>query len=239
MSIVILMVTSDASHSERRFNKSMSIEELKTRLEPITGIPSSSQTLSIYDKNRLVASVVGDDRMLGYFSPEDYMELRVGDTRPVSVREQYTDVSQVEKYEMPDEEYAKRSDSMLAFKRRNKLGRFADGASMSSMGSTEMDENFGEKEASEISVGDRCQVDLSGGGYLKRGVVRFVGKTEFKSGYWIGIQYDEPVGKNNGTVQGKSYFECLPNYGSFVRPTAVTVGDFPEEDIDLDELDEI
>jgi hypothetical protein len=69
----------------------------------------------------------------------------------------------------------------------------------------------------------------------------FLGSTEFQPGIWIGIEYDEPLGKNNGTVQGVEYFKCGPNYGAFVRPTKVTVGDFPEEDLfnTDDELEEM
>jgi dynactin 1 len=56
-----------------------------------------------------------------------------------------------------------------------------------------------------------------------RGLVRFYGATSFSSGKWVGIELGEPVGKNDGTVQGVKYFTCKPNHGMFIRPSQVTI----------------
>ncbi|ORX62149.1 hypothetical protein DM01DRAFT_1379982 [Hesseltinella vesiculosa] len=55
----------------------------------------------------------------------------------------------------------------------------------------------------------------------KLGTIRYVGTTSFQTGKWIGIELDEPLGKNSGVVQGKRYFECRMNHGVFVRPSQV------------------
>lgn len=72
-----------------------------------------------------------------------------------------------------------------------------------------------------IVVGTR--VDVIGKDIV--GTVAFVGATAFSAGKWIGVVLDEPKGKNNGTVQGKSYFKCEDNYGIFVRQSQLNILD--------------
>jgi dynactin complex subunit len=51
----------------------------------------------------------------------------------------------------------------------------------------------------------------------------FVGTTDFGAGNWVGVKFDAPLGKNNGTVKDRTYFICEPNHGSFVRPSAISI----------------
>ena len=73
----------------------------------------------------------------------------------------------------------------------------------------------------------------------RRGTVRWVGVLEegsaTRGGYWVGVALDEPTGKNDGSFNGNRLFECAANYGVFVRGENVQIGDFPEEELDLDE----
>jgi dynactin 1 len=56
----------------------------------------------------------------------------------------------------------------------------------------------------------------------QRGTVAYVGATLFATGKWVGVILDEPKGKNDGTVQGKRYFQCDENCGIFVRQSQVS-----------------
>ena len=69
--------------------------------------------------------------------------------------------------------------------------------------------------------------------------MKFIGKIpNLGFGYFIGIKLDEPYGKNDGHHISVKYFDCPPNYGLFLRPDKIEVGDFPELDLDED-IDEI
>ncbi|KAJ0391737.1 hypothetical protein P43SY_010376 [Pythium insidiosum] len=53
------------------------------------------------------------------------------------------------------------------------------------------------------------------------GVIKFIGPVHYSSGDFVGVALDEPVGKNDGTVKGVTYFSCPPSHGIMVRPTDV------------------
>ncbi|CAM9776990.1 unnamed protein product, partial [Scytosiphon promiscuus] len=55
------------------------------------------------------------------------------------------------------------------------------------------------------------------------GTVRFCGFTEFATGLWLGLELDEPEGKNDGSNQLTRYFTCPEQHGLFVRPASVAL----------------
>lgn len=90
-------------------------------------------------------------------------------------------------------------------------------SSRNSSAQSNSNNNYNMEISSELKVGARAQVQG------KIGLIRFVGTTSFQTGKWVGIELDEPQGKNSGVVQGKRYFECRTNHGVFVRPSQVKV----------------
>ena len=96
---------------------------------------------------------------------------------------------------------------------------------------------FGESSVASITPGARCEVRPGN----RRGTVSFVGVVreldDSETSYWVGVTFDEPVGKTDGSATDRAtktktqYFEAAMGYASFVRGKNVEVGDFPEEDL--------
>ncbi|KAF8955312.1 hypothetical protein BGZ46_002661, partial [Entomortierella lignicola] len=174
MSIINVYVTSENNSTELRISKASTIDNLKIKFEPITGISSSFQQLQLYNNDTFVTSLEGhpQETMIGAFPIEDFWTIKVIDTNPSRVKGQYTDVSLVKKFELTDDEYASRPDSILAFKKRNNIGRFNDASSTTS--STSAQNHDFEEAAKNIKVGERCEVDVGGEALKRRGTVRFI-----------------------------------------------------------------
>lgn len=89
---------------------------------------------------------------------------------------------------MPIEDYEKRNDSVLAWKKRNQLGRFDPNSDENK--EKELQHQWQEVEQRNIEVGKRCRVGE------RRGIVRFVGVVDEipGQGVWVGFECDEPTG---------------------------------------------
>ena len=173
----------------------------------------------------------------------------------------------VDKYEMPLEEYEARGDSVLAWKKKAQLGRFDP--STPEVERKKIEGMWSLLKERGVSVGKRAQL---GEDSARRGVVRWVGEVPelpggggVKGGPWVGVELDEPGGRNDGSVavpgggkenggegeegkgkgegEGKGgrkrYFSCGANRGVFVRPERVFVGEeFGALDLGLEGEDE-
>ncbi|SNX81474.1 related to Tubulin-specific chaperone B [Melanopsichium pennsylvanicum] len=266
MSVVNIFIHSPSTlvSAERRLPSTIPLHDLKYRLESIVGVPPSSQIFQIHSsrtdheqqstltgpgpfassvRSTLILAIPQnselENRSLEELGVIDGMAIKVLDTRPKELIQTYTDESLVEKYVMDDKTYAARRDTVLAFKQRNKLGRFdptKDVAASTTTTSSDDDVLSSENVSNQLKPGERCKVDLlSGSGINQRkGTVRYVGLTKFATGIWVGVEYDEPVGKNDGSVAGERYFNCKPNFGSFVRTDKIQLGHFPPDDHNLD-----
>jgi len=52
-------------------------------------------------------------------------------------------------------------------------------------------------------------------------IIRYIGRIAAAPGDYVGVEFDSPIGKNDGTAKGERYFECAPKHGLFIRPAAI------------------
>lgn len=56
----------------------------------------------------------------------------------------------------------------------------------------------------------------------RKAIIAYVGKVpEIAPGFWVGVQYEEAHGKNDGSLDGTRYFKCAADHGSFLRPNRI------------------
>jgi tubulin-specific chaperone B len=219
------------------------VNALKSKLAFHCGTTPSAMQLQLRDpKGSPIADLTDDLKKFGFYSPENGFILHIRDLDPSSASAGgwLEDTSKVEKYVMSDAEYSKRENTYRKYK-EEKLAADPTWTIEREMAEKRGvpyvppaakekvdDPDFQADEASRIEVGCRCQVSPG----EKRGEVKFVGKIAgLPLGWWVGVQFDEPVGKNDGSVKGVRIFDCPMSYGTFVRPDNVEVGDFPELDV--------
>jgi hypothetical protein len=85
---------------------------------------------------------------------------------------------------------------------------------------SEIASNVGDiiSEFTASDIGTRVAVE----GYDCPGTIRFVGQHHVERSLRCGIELDEAVGRNNGTIRDHKYFECDQLHGVLVIPRKVT-----------------
>ncbi|KAJ5792211.1 hypothetical protein N7504_011473 [Penicillium tannophilum] len=244
--------------TERRITPTWTVMQLKGKLETMTGVPPGCQRLLVKVPGRSDQWADEEDRAIGDWGLAKGSEIVVHDSRPQAMRPNFTDLSSVEKYELPTETYESLSNSVLAWKKNQKLGRFDPNAlSPEEYLRQQVAKDQAEIASRGITVSKRVIILPSSPPHIRRGIIRFVGPVPSipvsgpgreleKEGelpvelqpIWVGVELDEPTGKNDGSVNGQRYFECLEKRGAFVKPDKLEVGDFPPLDLD-DDLDDL
>jgi len=234
---------------EIRFDLHMKIGDLKDKLHKHCGTPGFSQKLILKDGGQAIAHLDDDSKMLGYYSAESGMEIHVIDTDPFSMSRGggLEDESLIQKYRMTDEDYDQRKGTVREHIRTQKAldpnwkppkPNMINGNpwQKAPAQSDEPPPDVGPETVAGMEVGMRCEVTTGG----RRGEVCFVGEVPELSGagHWVGVRFDEPVGKSNGTAKGKRYFECNEHHGGWVRGFKLQVGDFPEREFNFDDSDD-
>mmetsp|Transcript_9364 Transcript_9364/g.10870 ORF Transcript_9364/g.10870 Transcript_9364/m.10870 type:complete len:276 (+) Transcript_9364:311-1138(+) len=223
---------------EIRIDLHTTVGALKDRLYRHGGTGSGFQKLILKSSSKEPLCELSDDtKMLGFYGVQSGMEVHIVDTDPYSYSKDggLENVNLVVKYVMADEDYAKRPNALRNYK--NKMREKDPYWTFLPENRREpkyKDKLPGPESVKDIPVGARCEVQPGS----RRGVVSWTGEGEegyLLAGYWVGVTFDEPLGKNDGSIKDKQFFTCPKNYGAFVRPDRVNVGDFPE--LDLDDLD--
>uniref|UniRef100_A0A182R539 CAP-Gly domain-containing protein n=1 Tax=Anopheles funestus TaxID=62324 RepID=A0A182R539_ANOFN len=227
---------SDVVSYDRKIDPNITIAELTNIIEFITGISPYGMEVELYNGDQLLQKIIdrgvrSEHKSLRDFSVQDGMRLHV-----IGPCTWLDDGTTVDKFELSPEEYDSRNDSLRNYLRQNKLGRYSEERAAQKMAARAHAREEQQKKLRDATVGKRCTV-MTKGAPTRLGKIAYRGKVDGKPGIFIGVKFDEPVGVNDGTFDGKRYFDCGPKYGSFVTLDAVEIVDIPpEENLFEDEL---
>ncbi|KTW26152.1 hypothetical protein T552_03044 [Pneumocystis carinii B80] len=216
MGILINIVWPEHS-IERYIELSWTVTHLKERLELITGIPVAAQHLTLSPNVTVADSTITLDKL----NIQPNTSLYVSDSRD-QVEIDKLNSEDVEHFKISDEAYAARPDTFSKWKETH----------ISTP--SKIDQAWQKIYEKGIEIDQRCSVE--GENKTRNGRVRFIGQVKgLPEGIWIGVEYDSPVGKNDGTFQGIRYFTANENYGSFLPPNRIQIIPCSPTNTDLNE----
>lgn len=181
----------DVISFEKKFPRDIKIGDLKFKLEIITGGSAGTMQLQLFNGEKIIAQLNDDNAELGSYPIENNMRLHVVD----SFGNLFGD-SKVEKFELSDRQYEERRNTVRDYLKTNRFGKYNE-EEMKELEEQKKQEHLDQvKKAESINIGDRC---VTTAGARRVGTVRYKGTFHMKSGIFVGIEFDEPLGMNNGT----------------------------------------
>lgn len=188
---------------------------IQSKLEILTGGSAGTMKVELYKGDAYVTSLDNNEAKLGYYLSCDGLRLHVVD----SFTSCCFDNENVQKFELTTDQYEQRTDSVRNFLKQNQLGKYNE-EEMEKMEAKRREQNENILKRAELcTIGSRCQVKNKlnytstvqeshlvykcmqvtvTGNPTRRGTVKYNGPLDGKNGIFIGVQYDEPLGKNNG-----------------------------------------
>lgn len=103
----------------------------------------------------------------------------------------------VQKFELSDDQYKDKQNTVRDFLRKNNLGKYNEEEQKKMAERKRIQADEEERLASLATIGARCMVTAKGPRRI--GTVMYKGPLEGKSGIFIGVKFDEPLGVNDGT----------------------------------------
>lgn len=223
LSMVRTSVVSSLCSVTKEWDENISYVQLCQRIESFTGIEPRYMGLSFEFDDGKKLQVPESMNPHPFRNYPHVSTILVEDLNENSVVNQLQNVNGTESdFRISDEEYAKRTDSVLQWKMRNHYGRFNPDLRRS----LESYRQLQQERIDTLQIDQRCSVE-SEGQAERRGWLRFIGTITGLSDQdiWCGVEFDDPVGKNDGSFKGRSYFGPVKlNHGGFVKPLTVRTG---------------
>lgn len=181
----------DVISFEKKFPRDIKIADLKCKLEIITGGSAATMQLILFSGEKLIAQLNDDDAELGSYAIENHMRLHVID----NFGNLFGD-SNVDKFELTDKQYDNRRNTVRDYLKTNRFGKYNEEEMKELEEQKKREQLEQEQKAALINIGDRCATTA---GPRRVGTVRYKGSFHLKSGIFVGIEFDEPLGLNDGT----------------------------------------
>lgn len=223
--MVEILITSPLSSTTKNFSSTITNSQLAEKLYGLTGVePNEMRLILTYEDSTPNKTVTGllrnpNDQLLSIGAPVKQIDVYDLNANSVVNQIKNADANDDVLFKLSEEEYAKKSNTVLQWKKQNQFGKFDPKYIAKQKEERQLEQEI----IRDLELNQRCSVRTPDQPE-RRGWLRFIGKIPSinEENIWCGIEFDEPTGKNDGSFKGERYFGPVgKNYGGFVKPSNV------------------